>query len=529
MRSDKTRQLVNGSLSAENRIIIPTLRDSALLFLPPTLRSIIPETTNERPMDILLLSRVQFALTVMFHYLFPPLTIGLGVILVYLQYQSLRTGEDIYHQAARYWTKIFGINFALGVATGIVMEFEFGTNWAVYSRYVGDVFGSALAAEGIFAFFLESGFLAVLLYGWDRVSRGFHFFSTLMVAVGGIFSSIWIVVANSWQQTPAGFHLVEHEVNGQTFLRAEIVDFWDMVFNPSTMNRLVHVWLGSFILGAFFVMSISAYYLLRRRHQEFARRSFVGGLLLALLSSWAQLISGHANAQMVAEHQPAKLAAFEGLYNRSEGGTEVYLIGWPDDETEEVYGVAIPGLLSYLVYGDWEQPVISLEEAEVEYGTPPVWLAFQTYHLMIAIGMLFIAATTLSIYWLARGRLFEKRWVLLFYVLAVVPAFVANECGWVAAEVGRQPWIVYPVKQADGQLLGGLRTSEALSESVRAEMVVGSLIMFGIIYLVLFALWVFLLNRAIHKGPDVPSIDKHPDRFREKLVSVVSSRQEGTQ
>ena len=225
-----------------------------------------------------MLSRLQFALTIMFHYLFPPLTIGMGVVLVWLEGRYLWTKDPLYETAARFWTRIFGLNFALGVVTGIVMEFEFGTNWAVYSRFVGDVFGSALAAEGIFAFFLESGFLAVLLFGWDRVGPKMHFFATLMVAIGGIFSSIWIVVANSWQQTPAGSHLVEQTINGITYQRAEIVDFWALVFNPSTVHRLVHVWIGAFILGACFVMSISAWYLLKGRHLEFAKRSFHGGV-----------------------------------------------------------------------------------------------------------------------------------------------------------------------------------------------------------------------------------------------------------
>jgi len=197
-------------------------------------------------MDVVLLSRLQFALTIMFHYLFPPLTIGMGVVLVYLEGMYLRTRAPIYETAARFWTKIFALNFAVGVATGIVMEFEFGTNWATYSRYVGDVFGSALAAEGIFAFFLESGFLAVLLFGWDKVSKRMHFFSTVMVSLGSIFSSIWIVVANSWQQTPRGHHLVP-QAGG--WLRAEITDFRAVVFNPSTMHRLVHVWLGALVLG----------------------------------------------------------------------------------------------------------------------------------------------------------------------------------------------------------------------------------------------------------------------------------------
>jgi cytochrome d ubiquinol oxidase subunit I len=476
-------------------------------------------------MDVLLLSRLQFAFTIMFHYLFPPLTIGLGVVLVYLQFQSLRTGQEIYYQAARFWTKIFGINFALGVATGIVMEFEFGTNWAVYSRYVGDVFGSALAAEGIFAFFLESGFLAILLYGWDRVSREMLFFATLMVAVGGFFSSIWIVVANSWQQTPAGFHLVEHEINGQLFTRAEIVDFWQMVFNPSSVDRLIHVSLGALTLGAFFVMSISAWYLLHNRHQEFARKSFTGGLMLGFVASLAQLVSGHFNARMVAQYQPAKLAAFEGNFHTRQSGTEMYIVGWPDSENQKVTGISIPGMLSFLVYDDWNKPVPGLDELESKYGKPPIWITFQAYHVMISIGMLFIGATSLSSFWLWRGTLFQKRWVLWFYVFAVVLAFAANECGWVSAEVGRQPWIVYPVEQANGELLGGLKTSDALSEAVRADLVLGSLIMFGVIYLLLFVLWIFLLNRAIQKGPESPVVQDHPEHGREEIAAVFGGKQ----
>ena len=216
-------------------------------------------------MDVVLLSRIQFAVSIGFHYIFPPLAIGLGVVLVWLEGAFLRTRDPIYETAARFWTKVFALNFAIGVATGIVMEFQFGTNWATYSRFVGDVFGSALAAEGIFAFFLESGFLAILVFGWDRVGPKMHFFSTLMVSLGSIFSSVWIVVANSWQQTPAGHHVVpviRNGVplmkNGVPVLRAEIVDFWALVFNPSSVHRLVHVWIGAFLVGAFFVMSISS-------------------------------------------------------------------------------------------------------------------------------------------------------------------------------------------------------------------------------------------------------------------------------
>lgn len=471
-------------------------------------------------MDVVTLSRWQFALTIMFHYIFPPLTIGLGVVLVYLEGMYLRTKDPLYESAAKFWTRIFGLNFALGVVTGIVMEFEFGTNWAVYSRYVGDVFGSALAAEGIFAFFLESGFLAILLFGWDSVGPKMHFFATVMVAVGGIFSSIWITVANSWQQTPAGHVIREHVINGQTFRRAEIVDFWAMVFNPSSVHRLIHVWLGAFILGAFFVMSVSAWYLLKKRHIEFAQRSFTGGLLLGTICSVAQLGSGHFQAIGVAEHQPAKLAAMEGLFT-TETYAPMHIFGWPDEESKTVhFSVAIPGMLSWLIHFDAAAPVPGLNDLESQWGRPPVWLTFQSYHLMICIGMLFIVATLYASYLRWRGSLYEKRWVLWFFVFAVGLALIANEAGWVAAEVGRQPWIVYPT-MTNGVLAGGLRTSDAVSEAIGPEHVLASIIMFGVIYLLLFVLWVILLNNKIQHGPEPVA---RPDHSSAKGVLDAAAR-----
>jgi cytochrome d ubiquinol oxidase subunit I len=453
-------------------------------------------------MDVLLLSRLQFAFTVMFHYLFPPLTIGLAVVLVYLEGMWLWKKDPMYHAAAKFWTKIFGLNFAIGVATGIVMEFEFGTNWAVYSRYVGDVFGSALAAEGVFAFFLESGFLAVLLFGWNRVGPKMHFFATCMVCLGSIFSSVWITVANSWQQTPAGFHLVETTIKGAIAQRAEITDFWAMVFNPSSVHRLVHVWLGAFILGAFFVMSISAWYILKNRHPEFARRSFTGALIMATVFSLAQLVSGDLQAKNVYQHQPAKLAAFEGLY-RTQAGAPLYLFGWPDDETQSVqHGIVAPNMLSWLIHGDTTATVQGLNDLEAHYGRPPVWLCFQTYHVMVAIGMLFIVVTLYASFLRLRGTLWNHRYLLWFFVGAVVLAFAANQLGWVAAEVGRQPWIVYPLYDDAGQMTIGLKTADALSEVVKAEQVLGSIIMFGVIYALLFALWIYVLNHKIQEGPE---------------------------
>ena len=472
-------------------------------------------------MDVVLLSRIQFAVTIAFHYIFPPLAIGMSVVLVWLEGRYLVTRDPLYETAARFWTRVFALNFAIGVATGIVMEFQFGTNWATYSRFVGDVFGSALAAEGIFAFFLESGFLAVLVFGWDRVSARMHFFSTLMVALGSIFSSVWIVVANSWQQTPAGHHIVPVMRDGAPLLRdgvpvmrAEIVNFWAMVFNPSTVDRLVHVWIGAFIVGGFFIMSISAWYLLKRRHVEFAKRSFEGALVLATVASLAALVSGHFQARNVYHYQPAKIAAFEGQYHTGRG--DLSLFGIPDDASQSVkLGVAIPGGLSFLLHDDFSTPVVGLDRFRPQ-DRPPVKVPFFSYHLMIGLGTLFIALTLLASLLRWRGRLWETRWLLWVFVFAVVGPIVANEVGWIAAEVGRQPWIVHPPVEwtAAGDLVTGpagtvvydealgLRTVNAVSPSVRADQVLGSLVGFGLIYAGLIAVWLFVLDRKIKHGPE---------------------------
>jgi cytochrome d ubiquinol oxidase subunit I len=441
-------------------------------------------------METAFLARLQFALTVMFHYLFPPLTIGLGVLMVVMEGLHLRTKDPIYLAMARFWSRVFAVNFALGVATGIVMEFEFGTNWASYSRFVGDVFGSALAAEGIFAFFLESGFLAVLVFGWDKVSPRVHFFSTVMVSFGSIFSAVWIVVANSWQQTPAGFHLVGEGSR----LRAEITDFWAMVFNPSAVERLVHVLLGACILGAFFVLSVSAHYLLRGRHLEFARRSFTIALFVAAAASLGEGASGDSQARVLATTQPAKLAAFEGLYRTEPGGTRLTIAGFPDSSTERIAGaIAVPKLLSFLVYGDLDRPVRGLDQIS-RRDWPPVAISFQAYHAMVGLGFMLLALTLVALYYLWRKRLFEQRWLLWIFVFAVVGPFAANQLGWVAAEVGRQPWIVY----------GLLRTQDGLSKAVGANAIVGSIAMFAAIYAMLFAVWVYVLNDKIKHGPEPP-------------------------
>ncbi len=496
-------------------------------------------------MSVELLSRIQFAITIMFHYLFPPLTIGMGVVMVYLEAMFLKTREPIYETAARFWTQLFAVSFAVGVATGIVMEFQFGTNWAAYSRFVGDVFGAALAAEGIFAFFLESGFLAVLVFGWDKVSPRFHFFATLMVALGSIFSAVWIIVANSWQQTPDGHHYVQVMRDGVPWfteaglpvVRAEVAEFWGVVFNPSTVDRFIHTIFGAFLMGSFFIMSISAYYLLRGRHLEFAKRSFTGALIFAVIFSLAQLVSGHSNADMVAEEQPAKLAAFEGHFET--GPADLSLFGWPDREAEKThFNLAIPGGVSFLVDWSFDAPVPGLKAFPKE-DWPPLLISFASYHVMIAIGMFFIALTLVAAFFRWRGTLFERRWLMRIFVISVILPVIANQLGWVAAEVGRQPWIVQaqyeqasdgrmdlalaplvdpqgqPVLKENGEpwlVQSGLRTADAVSEAITAGQVLGSIIMFSLIYLLLGGIWLFVLNHKIQLGPQPVEMPQHTTR-----------------
>lgn len=438
-------------------------------------------------MDIEILSRIQFAFTVSFHYIYPPLSIGVGLILVIMESLYLKTGNKVYENMTRFWIKIFALIFGLGVATGIIMEFEFGTNWATYSKYVGDIFGSALAAEGIFAFALESGFLGVLLFGWNRVGKGVHLFSTIMVFLGSMFSAVWIVVANSWQQTPSGYHIVGEGMSA----RAEITDFWAMVFNPSSVDRLMHVWLGSFLAGAFLVLSVNAYYILKNKYLEIAKPAFKIALTVAAFTSLLQLFAGHRSADGVSKNQPAKLAALEGHYDSS-SVADLYLFGWVNQKEKKTLGLAIPGGLTFLVHQDFKTPIKGLNA--FEEGTKPTQInaIFQFYHIMIAIGMLLIGLSWYGMLQWKRGKLFEQRWLLLVFGWAVLLPQIANQTGWFAAEMGRQPWVVY----------GLLKTLDALSKTVKAEHVLTSLILFTLVYATLFVLFLYLLNRKIKHGPE---------------------------
>lgn len=444
-------------------------------------------------MDLVLLSRLQFAITIGFHYLYPPLSIGLGVALVVMEGLWLRTRDPRYRELTRFWVRIFGLIFAFGVGTGIVMEFEFGTNWARYSRFVGDIFGGPLAAEGIFAFFLESGFLAVLLFGWDRVGPRLHFFSTLMVCLGAHFSAVWIVVANSWMQTPTAYRIVE-TAQGQ---RAEITSFWGAVMNPSSLDRLSHTIMGCWQAGAFFVASVGAWYLLKDRHHHLARTSIRIGLGLGMVASLGQLVTGHGSAVTVAEHQPAKLAAFEGIY-ASGREADLTILGWVDEANRTVHGIRVPGLLSVLVGGSRDTYVKGLDDIPADE-RPPVQATFQFYHLMVAIGMLLILLSWGGGLLAWRGALFRSRRLLWVLVFAVLLPQLANQLGWAAAEVGRQPWIVH----------GLMRTADAVSPNLAPGQVLLSLVLFTVIYLALFVVFIVLLDQKVRQGPHEPGGAAH--------------------
>ncbi len=436
-------------------------------------------------MDAVLLARIQFGLTVGFHFLFPPLTLGLAWLILGLMSRYRRSGEEQDRRLARFWIKLFAISFAIGVATGITMEFQFGTNWATYSRFVGDIFGAPLAAEAVLAFFLESVFLGVLLFGWNRVSRNVHWFAALMVAVGSTLSAFWIIVADSWMQTPAAFVLRHH--------RAELTNFWAAVFNPSTLPRFLHTIDASLLTGAFFMLGISAWFLLHKRHLAASRRTLTLALIVAFFASLAELGLGHIHAVQVANTQPAKLAAFEGLFT-TQRRAPLLLFGIPDGLHDTVHAaVRLPVGLSLLAHLNPNAEVQGLD-ATPRSERPPLAMTFFSFHLMVALGMYFILFTSLGMYLLWRKQLFTNRLFLTAACWSVPLPFIASELGWIAAEVGRQPWIVYHL----------LLTRNAVSVTVPAWEILASILMFSLLYALLFYTWLRLLRHAIKRGLEKP-------------------------
>lgn len=448
-------------------------------------------------MDAVLLSRIQFGLNISFHYLFPPLSIGLGLMLVIMEGAYLCTKNPVYERIAHFWVKIFALIFAIGVGTGLVQVFGFGTNWAAFSRFVGDVFGSILGAEGIFAFFLESGFLGLLLFGWHRVGPKTHFFATIMVTLGAHFSGVWIVIANSWMQTPAG-----HAIVGDGEKRhAVIKDFWQVLNNPSSLDRLCHVVVAAWLTGAFLVLSVSAYYLLKKRHSDFATRCFKIGIIVATIGVILQGISGDSTGRGVARDQPIKLAAFEGVYT-TQPSTAMWVLGVIDAKEKKVSGISIPGLLSFLVFRNFTQPVPGLDQFPEELW-PNVKIVFQTYHGMIFMWGLMVVGVIFGLLSWMRKKIPESKWTLRFLVISVLFPEIANQLGWDSAEMGRQPWVVNNL----------LLTKDGVSENVRSEQIIFSLALFALIYLLIFILFIYLMNRKIKEGPEVGEAEEYRNQY----------------
>ncbi len=434
-------------------------------------------------MDVVWLARLQFALTVMFHFLFPPITIGLALLIACVETARWRTGRAVYERMSDFWLKLFAVNFVVGVATGIVMEFEFGTNWAGYSRFVGDVFGAPLAAEGVFAFFLESGFVGLLLLGRRRISSFVRWLSSVMVALGSTLSAFWILVANSWMQTPAGYQVVDG--------RARLTSFWAAVFNPSTLPRFTHTVAAAWACGSFVMAGIAAWYFTKGRGGDVARASLRLGTVGALVSTLLVFATGDRHARQVARTQEAKFAAMEGLYS-TRPGAPLILFALPPAQDGPRQGpeLMVTNFTSFLAFGNFQAPVKGLEEFPRDEW-PPVAATFLSFHNMVIVGNAMAFVALVGVFLLLRGRLETSRIWQTLMVWAVPLPMIAIQLGWMTAEAGRQPWIVY----------GALKTRDAVSKVVTAPEVLSSLLLFGAIYVVLGGLWLYLLRKEILHGP----------------------------
>jgi cytochrome d ubiquinol oxidase subunit I len=433
----------------------------------------------------LLVHRIHFAFTVTFHYLFPQLTMGLAPLIVVLKTLGLRRNDQRYHQAARFWARIFGINFVLGVVTGIPMEFQFGTNWAVFSRFAGGVIGQTLAMEGMFAFFLESAFLGLFLYGEKRLSPRAHWWSAVAVFLGSWLSGFFIIATDAWMQHPVGY---VRAADGS----AQLSSFWALVFNPWAWWQYAHNMSGAAITGAFVMTSVGAFYLLSRRSEEHGKIFVKTGVVAGLIFSVLQLFpTGDGQGRMVAQHQPVTLAAMEALFE-SGPAAPIVLIGQPNVPERKIDNpVIVPGMLSMLTYRRWEAEVKGLDSFPPELWPQNVALLYYSYHIMVGLGTLFIAIMVVSAVLLWKGRLFAARWMLWILLLSLPFPYIANTAGWMTAELGRQPWLVYNL----------MTTAEGYSRNVSAGNGLFTLLGFMGMYTVLGVLFLFLVRREIEMGP----------------------------
>jgi len=437
-------------------------------------------------METEILHRVQFGLNLTFHYIYPPLSIGLSLALIIFESMYLKTKKAIWETITLFWIRVFALTFALGVASGIPLVFGFGTNWARFSAFVGDVLGSALAAEGLFAFTMEAGALGVLLFGWNKVSKKTHFLAVVLVSLGAHFSGFWITAVNSWMQTPSGYAIVTNASGNEYCI---VTNWWQMIFNPSAMAHFIHVILAAWLTGAFLIISICSYYLLKNRHYEFSVKSMRVGLAIASVCIIAQLVSADHLANLIAKYNPVKFAAFEGVY-KTEESTPLYAFGYVDEENKTVHGLPLPGMLSFLVHRNFTEPVQGLDQAPPDQW-PWVALVFQVYHLMVFMWALMLVACLIGL-----TMWYKDTWklhpvLLKFLIISVIFPQLGNIAGWYTTCIGKQPWTVFKL----------LKTKDAYSVSVTSSEALATLIMFTFVYLCLLALFLFLLDRKIKHGP----------------------------
>jgi cytochrome d ubiquinol oxidase subunit I len=432
-------------------------------------------------MSVEILSRIQFATVALFHFLFVPLTLGLSVLVAFMESRYARTGEETWLRMAKYWSRLLLINFAVGVVTGITLEFQFGMNWAEYSKYVGDIFGAPLAIEATVAFFLESTFIGLWMFSWKRVSRAVHAAFMWVVAAASTLSALWILLANGWMQKPRGFEIVAG--------KAQLTDFGALIWSPYAWIKFFHAIAASYTLAAFFVLGISAINLLRKRNVEVSTRSFRVGALFGIVTSILIIVAGDLSGVQVAKAQPTKLAAMEAQWE-TETSAPFYLLQLPrlNGEGNLIEAIGIPGGLSFLAYHDANATVKGLSDFPPE-DRPPVFVSFVTFRLMVGLGFLFVLLAFLAVLFSWKGRPPKQRWFLWIMSFALILPYLAVEFGWILTEIGRQPWIVY----------GLLRTKDAVSRSITPGDVLGSLIGFLVIYCSLALVDAFLLSRYAGK------------------------------
>ncbi|MCI0625980.1 MAG: cytochrome ubiquinol oxidase subunit I [Acidobacteria bacterium] len=436
--------------------------------------------------DALTVHRLHFAFTITYHYIFPQLTMGLALLIVILKTMALRTGDEHYNRAARFWGKVFGINFAMGVVTGIPMEFQFGTNWAAFSKAAGGVIGQTLAMEGVFSFFLESTFLGLFLWGEKRLGPRGHWFAAFMVFVGSWLSGYFILATHAWMQHPVGYTLGP---NGEILL----TNFWALLLNPWLVWEYAHNMNGSVITACFVMASVGAFYLLTKRHETYGRTFVRLGVMVGVVAAIVQLFpTGDQQGRMVARHQPATLAAMEGLFSTKEGAPLV-IIGQPDVEKRRLDNpLEVPRLLSFLTYQRWGAEVKGLDAFPEDQWPDNIPLLYYSYHVMVGLGTIFIAIMVIAGWKLRRGTLYASKPMLWVLMLALPFPYIANTAGWITAEVGRQPWLIY----------GLMRTADGVSPQVSAGNAWFTLIGFMGMYTVLSILFLFLVYREIEHGPE---------------------------